>query len=43
MKRYNLIFSKQASKELQEAVSWYNTQQKGLGKRLVHDVKIQSD
>jgi hypothetical protein len=39
MRNYKIIFSKGALKDLEEAKSWYNTQQKGLGKRLILDVK----
>ena len=42
---YKLKFSRQFRKELQEAVSWYNLQKKGLGRELkvevernVHDI-----
>ena len=42
---YNLKFSRQFKKELQEAVIWYNLQKKGLGRELkvevekiVHDI-----
>ncbi len=39
MRRFRLIFSPAALQDLQEARRWYNLQQKGLGKRLVDDVK----
>lgn len=39
MKHYKVIFSQQALKDLNEANVWYNLQQKGLGKRLIADVK----
>ncbi len=39
MKRYKLLFSQKALFDSEEARSCYNLQQKGLGKRLVTDVK----
>ena len=41
MKRYKLLFFPKALSDLEEARSWYNLhlQQKGLGKRLITDVK----
>lgn len=39
MKRYKLFFSQKALLDLDEARSWYNWQQKGLGKRLITDIK----
>jgi plasmid stabilization system protein ParE len=36
---YKIIFSKDALADIKEAKEWYNQQQKGLGKRLVADVK----
>ena len=39
MKRYKLLFAPKALTDMEEAVSWYNLQQKGLGKRLTADVK----
>lgn len=39
MKRYKVLFSAKALQDLNEARSWYNLQQKGLGKRLIEDVK----
>ncbi|MFT4153242.1 hypothetical protein [Parafilimonas sp.] len=39
MKKYKILFSRGALNDLKEAKYWYNTQQKGLGKRLVNDVK----
>lgn len=39
MKGYKLLFSIKALHDLQEARTWYNLQQKGLGKRLMADVK----
>lgn len=39
MKRYKLLFSIKALYDLEEASSWYNLQQRGLGKRLTGDVK----
>ncbi len=39
MKGYKMLFAKRALKDLNEAQSWYNMQQKGLGKRLTADVK----
>ena len=36
---YKLKFSGQFKKELQEAVSWYNLQKKGLGKELKVEVE----
>ena len=37
--RFTVIFSRQALNDLEEARTWYNLQQKGLGKRLIADVK----
>lgn len=39
MKTYKLIFSPKALLDIHEARSWYNLQQKALGKTLVEDVK----
>lgn len=39
MKECKVIFSHQALQDLKEANSWYNVQQKGLGKRLNAEVK----
>jgi hypothetical protein len=39
MKRYKVLFSSGALTDLQEACTWYNLQQKGLGARLITDVK----
>ncbi len=39
MKRFKLVLSEKALHDLEEARSWYNLQQKHLGKRLVTDVK----
>ncbi len=39
MKRYKVLFSQQALQDLNEARTWYNSQQKGLGKKLIADVK----
>ena len=36
---YKIIFSAEAMMDLKDAEFWYETQQKGLGKRLVADVK----
>ena len=36
---FTIIFSREALRDLEEARSWYNLQQKGLGKRLIADVK----
>ncbi len=36
---YKIIFSEGALADMQEAKAWYNQQQKGLGKRLVNDIK----
>ena len=38
--KYSLIFSAAAFADLKEAKQWYNLQQKGLGVRLVTDVKL---
>ncbi|NOU48176.1 MAG: hypothetical protein HOO86_14100 [Bacteroidales bacterium] len=32
-------FTKDAENDLREAVIWYNTQQKGLGQKLVEEVE----
>ena len=39
MKKFKIIFSPGARDDLKEACKWYNAQQKGLGKRLIADVK----
>jgi hypothetical protein len=39
MKKYKLLFSLKALNDLKEASTWYNMQQKGLGKRLITDVR----
>ena len=39
MKKFKIIFSSRALKDLNEACLWYNYQQKALGKRLIADVK----
>lgn len=39
MKECKVIFSNKALQDLKEANSWYNVQQKGLGKRLNAEVK----
>jgi hypothetical protein len=39
MKQYKVLFSPAALNDLKEAKHWYNTQQKGLGLRLLKDVK----
>jgi toxin ParE1/3/4 len=39
MTSYKLIFSAQAQQDLKEAKTWYNLQQKDLGKKLIDDVK----
>jgi inhibitor of KinA sporulation pathway (predicted exonuclease) len=39
MKSYKAVFSINALQDINEARSWYNLQQKGLGKRLVADAK----
>ncbi len=41
MARYNLIITPKAIKEIQNAVDYYNGQQKGLGKRFYADYKSQ--
>ena len=38
-KHYQLLFSPRALADIEEARLWYNLQQKGLGKRLISDVK----
>ena len=38
-KNYQLVFSPKALADIDEACIWYNLQQKGLGKKLVTDVK----
>ncbi len=38
-KNYELLFSPKALADIEEARVWYNLQQKGLGKRLILDVK----
>ena len=39
MSNYKIVFSSHALKDMKEAKQWYNAQQKGLGNRLVQDVK----
>lgn len=39
MRKYKIIFSSAALIDLKEAKEWYDVQQKGLGKRLMNDVK----
>ena len=39
MTKHKILFSSTALNDLKEAKHWYNTQQKGLGKRLIEDVK----
>ena len=38
-KNYQLLFSAKALVDIKEARVWYNLQQKGLGNRLIADVK----
>ncbi|MGI8636288.1 MAG: type II toxin-antitoxin system RelE/ParE family toxin [Segetibacter sp.] len=38
-KNYELLFSPKALADIEEARVWYNLQQRGLGKRLILDVK----
>lgn len=38
-RQFKILFSPSALADLKEANSWYNLQQKGLGKKLVSDVK----
>lgn len=38
-KNFKIVFSVRALSDIKEAREWYNQQQKGLGKRLVEDVK----
>lgn len=40
MKKYQVIFSAAALADLKDARQWYNLQQKGLGKKLISDVKL---
>lgn len=39
-KNFKIVFSARALSDIKEAREWYNLQQKGLGKRLVADVKL---
>ncbi len=39
MSKYKLLFSIKALSDLEEARLWYDLQQRGLGKRLITDVK----
>ena len=39
MTSYKIVYSPEALIDLQEACSWYNLQQKDLGKRLISDVR----
>ncbi len=39
MKKYKVLFSSAALNDLKDAKAWYNSQQRGLGKRLIKDVK----
>ena len=36
---YRIVFSSAALQDIKEAADWYNTQQKGLGKRFREEVK----
>ncbi len=39
MNKHKILFSPGALLDIREARSWYNLQQKGLGKRFVEDVR----
>lgn len=39
MRKFKIIFSPEALVDLKEAKKWYNLQQKGLGEKLVEDVR----
>lgn len=38
-KKYKIVFSPEALTDLKEAKKWYNEQQKGLGAKLVKDIR----
>jgi len=40
MKNYKITFLINALKDIQEAKNWYEEQQKGLGKRLLENVRL---
>lgn len=39
---FKLIITKTAKADIREAVMWYNSKQKGLGKRLTESIKAKS-
>ncbi|MEO6454945.1 MAG: hypothetical protein ABIN97_12765 [Ginsengibacter sp.] len=39
MKTYKIVFSLNALFDMREARTWYNLQQKGLGKKFIEDVR----
>ena len=39
MKKFKIVFSPFALDDVKEAAKWYNSQQKGLGKRFKGEVK----
>ena len=40
MSRYKLIYSEEAKVDIKEANTWYNLQQKGLGKKFKADILL---
>lgn len=41
--RYKIVFSSGALNDVKEARKWYNAQQKGLGRRLINDIKATTE
>jgi len=39
MKKHKIVIQYPAKKDVKESVSWYNQQQKGLGKRFTADLR----
>lgn len=37
--KYRIVYASDVKQDIQEAVDWYNAQQKGLGKRFLNEVK----
>jgi len=40
MKRFKIVVSSSALIDVKEAAEWYNSQQKGLGKKFKEDIKL---
>lgn len=43
MKKYSLVFTPEAIKEIKDIADWYNQQQKGLGARFKNALKKEID